>query len=211
VTSNPASSGTNRFELIIFTPVALPVKMLDFTAVKAANKKDILLTWFTGSEQNSDKFIVERSAATTVDFEEIGELQAAGNSTQVTNYSFNDNNAITRFAASKQVYYRLKQLDRGGHFTYSKEIAVILDPSAGNIQAYPNPVSDILTIKLDKSASGNVVIELYDMMGKKCKSITEYLTDGAAQIDVADLKTGVYFAKVFASSASPVTIQISKE
>lgn len=55
-----------------------------------------------------------------------------------------------------------------------------------NINIYPNPVSNILTIK----SKGNVISEIYDMNGRKV------LTSNSKNIDVKQLSAGVYSIKI---------------
>lgn len=90
---------------------ALPVTLNFFKASKQQNTA--LLQWQTATEQNSKSFIVERSADGNI-FIAIGNLQAAGNSTTIKSYSYED-------AATLQGnnYYRLKQVDADGKTAYS--------------------------------------------------------------------------------------------
>jgi hypothetical protein len=95
---------------------ALPVSLLSFTANLKNNK--VYLDWATASEQNNAKFDVERSR-NGVDFSQIDEVAGAGNSSVVRNY-----NAIDEAPLPGLSYYRLKQTDFNGTFTYSPVVAV---------------------------------------------------------------------------------------
>lgn len=81
------------------------------------SSEGIALSWETLSETDSDHFSVERADASAA-FEQIGTLPAAGNSITPLRYAFTD-----RYPAEGLNYYRLKQWDRNGAFSYSDILA----------------------------------------------------------------------------------------
>ena len=89
----------------------IPVTGLFFSAKK--EDKKVKLEWYTLTELNTSHYEIERSKNGT-DFEKIGQIAAAGNSGLRTDYSFAD--ALPNKSLN---YYRLKQFDRDGKFTYS--------------------------------------------------------------------------------------------
>ena len=96
--------------------VALPVTLYTFEA-KPYNK-DVMVTWKTASEYNNDYFTVERSED-GVNFKKLGDVKGAGNSAHTISYFLLDSEY------SKGInYYRLKQTDFNGDFTFSKIVAV---------------------------------------------------------------------------------------
>ncbi|MHA4845974.1 hypothetical protein ACX0G7_17490 [Flavitalea antarctica] len=91
--------------------LVLPVKMLSFNITRDIN--GTRLKWVTASEVSNDYFSVERSADGLA-WIAIGTVKGASSSTTSNTYSFidkNDNAATT--------YYRLKQVDNRGSFSYS--------------------------------------------------------------------------------------------
>ena len=64
-----------------------------------------LLEWSTLQENNSKIFVVEKSLD-GIQFEEAGQIKAAGNSSTKNDYSFMDIGV-----SEKKLYYRLKQID----------------------------------------------------------------------------------------------------
>lgn len=84
----------------------LPVDLSEFGA--EAGEKVNKIYWTTISEENSDYFIVERSL-NGADWDAVGRISAAGNSTSTINYEMEDR-AFTNFIN----YYRLKQVDKDG-------------------------------------------------------------------------------------------------
>lgn len=93
----------------ITTP--LPMTLLSFTA--AAIEKQVALKWCTASEKNNDYFTIERST-NGVTFTELAQIKAAGNSSVLLNYRAMDEHPFTGIS-----YYRLKQTDYDGRFSYS--------------------------------------------------------------------------------------------
>ena len=115
----------------------LPVQLFTFTAQKA--DQTVLINWKTAQEQNSDRFEIERSTDGN-SFKTIGSVAAIGNTHTITSYSFTDTQP---FKGSN--FYRLKQMDKDGAFTYSKVVSVYFD-KLEKLFIYPNPASDLLQI-----------------------------------------------------------------
>ncbi len=132
-----------------------PVEWLDFAVEKAG--VDAKLSWATASEQNSDYFQVERSFEGT-QFEEIGQVNAAGTTSNISQYQFTDPN-IT-FYSNAKLLYRLKQVDLDGAVDYSKTIELTLGDSEQEIflTAYPNPVKDVLRIRMSFHGAASLKI-----------------------------------------------------
>jgi len=94
----------------------LPIELLNFTAI--ANKQVVDLEWITASETNNNYFTVERSQD-AINFEEVLTKAGAGNSNQVLYYQDNDKDPHKGIS-----YYRLKQTDFNGDFSYSNLVVV---------------------------------------------------------------------------------------
>jgi uncharacterized repeat protein (TIGR03803 family) len=134
----------------------LPVEWLTFNAQK--REQTALLTWKTAQEQNSDRFEIERSA-NGITFNFIGTIRAAGNTSSITNYSFIDDSPL-----NETNYYRLKQIDIDGKFTYSKIVSVNFG-NTEKIVVFPNPASDRLYISLPQG-SNYTLVRITDASGK---------------------------------------------
>src|SRR5690606_16141183 len=90
--------------------VPLPVQLLDFNA--RAEDSEVHLTWTTLTEINNDYFTIERSADGK-DWEELVAVPGSGNTNTVRRYSWDDRKPLLG-----RSYYRLKQTDFDGTFTY---------------------------------------------------------------------------------------------
>ena len=92
------------------------------------NNQYAQLSWTTGQELGFDHFEIEHSISNT-DFEQIGTVQGKGDSQFAQDYGFADMNP-----KEGMNYYRLKMVDKQGHFTYSKLYRLI---SAWPLSALP--------------------------------------------------------------------------
>ena len=172
----------------------LPVELTSFT-VKCSENYTIL-NWTTASESDNSHFDIEKSTD-AISWRKIGEVRGGGNSSQLIEYEFTDAENNTR-----EVYYRLKQVDHNGTFSYSEIISKECNQStqpAFNI--YPNPVTETIFIQYEFEESQRLLFfNLFDDIGRIIKSASFDLTNksssGILQIPVGDLANGIYFMKI---------------
>ena len=99
----------------------LPVKYLSFEGKMITNS--LLLNWITTEEINNNYFQIERSF-NGIDFMQIGlALDGFVNGTQ-KEYAFKDYSDLLK--NKEIIYYRLKQIDNDGNYTFSKNLIVSL-------------------------------------------------------------------------------------
>jgi hypothetical protein len=165
---------------------ALPVKLIVLSVMQ--DKNDALLKWQTASEENSDRFEVERSIDNTT-YNMVGNLIAAGNSTDIKYYKFKDdlNPLITQNIST--VYYRLKQVDKDGTIAYSNIITLNLKSYNDNITLYPLPLNNLLNATTSNGESITQLV-IMDMNGK------EIIKSNTHQIDVSAIASGMYLVKI---------------
>lgn len=138
----------------------LPIELVSFHAVAVGNTVE--LKWQTETELNNDYFTIERSSDGET-FTGIEIVQGAGNSSQHRNYETVDLNPLAGTS-----YYRLKQTDYNGAFTYSDVVSVTINKS-DLFTISPNPVSDSrITLQLNKEEiTGDAQwVFITDMSGK---------------------------------------------
>ena len=117
----------------------LPLKWISYTGQKIFNQ--IRLNWITANEINTHHFIVERSLDGS-NFKIIKQIPAKENSGNEISYESIDDNPKNGVN-----YYRIKQVDKDGKFTYSKVVSVeVKNPTIAEI--FPNPIISTGTIKL---------------------------------------------------------------
>ena len=164
----------------------LPIELIYFNCSYSKNSNS--LSWTTASEVNNDHFEVERSLD-GLNFEVIGKKKGAGNSLTKIEYSFFDQNSPKGIS-----YYRLKQIDLDGKYTYS-EICTVTNKGTEGVSFYPNPVRNDLTIDYYTDNSKPNSISVTDVLGKLIQVKTSFV-DSKTTIDCSDLVDGIYFVKV---------------
>lgn len=87
---------------------------------------------------------------------------------------------------------------------YTKKIVSETENSIG----YPNPTQDLFTI-LTPTSKERVIIELYAAAGKLISKESYVVVNQQTQLNVANLASGIYVAKVYLEN--PVSITIIKK
>ena len=104
-----------RFTIDCASP--LPIELISFTGERIKCNENSI-KWSTASEINNDYFEINRSSD-AINFNKIGEVNGAGNSTQILSYFFIDLNPPASLN-----YYRLKQIDYNGNNEISSIISI---------------------------------------------------------------------------------------
>ncbi len=172
-----------------FASATLPLTLTDFIALY--KNKVAHLAWQTEQEINTSYFDIERSMD-AINFFKIGNVAAKGNSNVLANYSFTDNALPFVNGLQQTLEYRLKMVDKDGHFTYSK-IAAISFSASPSIKITPNPSKSILRIT-GLNASVPVAISIIDLSGKIVKKITA--RNNNYLYDVSSLPAGNYYISI---------------
>jgi hypothetical protein len=188
-TANSGSQG--NFSIVrINADDPIPVELTSFTASVSGN--NVMLQWTTATELNNSGFEVERRATDT-NYETIGYVAGAGTTTEQRSYLFNDAKV-----PDGQYFYRLKQIDFNGQFSFSHEIEVeVIAPAVYALeQNYPNPFNPSTTINYSIAEAGLVKIAVYNLLGQEVALIVnEFKEVGAHTIsfNAAQLTSGAYF------------------
>lgn len=173
----------------------LPIELLNFTAIKNGGRVDV--SWQTASESSNDYFSVERSKD-GIDFETVAIVKGSSNSRSIIDYSETD---FTPFEGIS--YYRLKQTDINGEFTYSKKVAVNYHFGDVGMDIFPNPSNGDFKINLTNIENQEVLVVVKDPAGKECYSrvVITQTNEELIAVDLAGkLLPGTYL--VIASSVS---------
>ncbi|MBX0289005.1 T9SS type A sorting domain-containing protein [Hymenobacter sp. HSC-4F20] len=181
----------------IIAPSPLPVTLLSFNAKVRGSQ--VALTWVTASELNNKGFEVERSRDGK-SFETVLSRAGKGTTTVSTTYSATDEQPL-----SGTSIYRLKQIDFNGTVSFSSPVVVNFLRSA-DVNMYPNPVEDVLTIELGGAVEG-AQVTITDASGRVIRS---QKLDATGKLNMSDLKTGTYLVTVGEGSAK-VTRHIVKK
>ncbi|MDR6194494.1 FAD-dependent oxidoreductase [Siphonobacter sp. SORGH_AS_0500] len=191
ITTNPLVERT--FD----NPAPLPVRWLYFNA--QLNSEGVLLKWATTYEKNTQKFFIQYSFD-SLNFETIDVINGSGNSIMKEEYSYLDKK--TAWYNKKVIYYRLKQVDMDGKFTYSNMVSInpAIDNEAISIKAYPNPFNDNISIELSRAPTSlddnNVTLFTQDGRQVYYKKINEITLPAISINDLSTLRPGYYLMNV---------------
>ena len=198
-----AQNVQNFSPFTMLTQVNLPVELKSFVGRVEGN--NARLFWETATEINNAGFEIEKSTNQTA-FSKIGFVKGVGNSVQLNTYNFVDN------AFEKTAYYRLKQLDMDGKFSYSPVIALQKLGLKNNMKIYPNPLSNQSTLNIDfaQNVSENASVSVFESNGKL---IYQKNVEGqdATQINVNDWSRGFYLIRLTTNEGQTVLTKFVKE
>ena len=178
-------------------PGIIPVELLAFNA--ALEQNSVILTWQTATELNTSHFEVERKSEGT-EWNSIGRVNAAGNSTSRIDYRFVDEN--TNGSVLK---YRLKMIDLDGSYTYSQEVEInsSLPTSFSLSQNYPNPFNPTTKINYTVPFDSKVTISIYSITGELVMDlVNDFVSAGSYSVDFngSNLASGMYIYKMTAGN-----------
>jgi hypothetical protein len=174
------------------TSITLPLHFLSFNGHIIEN--DVRLDWKTADEQNTLSFEVERSTDAR-QFSVVG-IVAAANTPGDHSYTFTDLNSIQ--PSIPVLYYRIKQRDINGNFTYSPVIRLAITGQNNSVVLYPNPVQDLANLSVNVTKTQPVILRIYDSKGMLIKKQSHHLPAGSSSlsVDLASLTKGVYYLEL---------------
>lgn len=178
---------------------ATPVTLMNFEA----NKKDntTLLVWATAAELDNKGFDVERSkdgrSWTTIGF--VASSSANGTSALKLDYNFTDSKPL-----NGKNYYRLKQTDHNGSYTYSEVRMVSIDKAA-TVNIYPNPATSIVNLS---GLTSNESIAVYNASGRGVKQFKA--EQELVQLPLDNLEPGMYYINITDQAGNSTTHKIMK-
>jgi hypothetical protein len=167
----------------------LPVELLSFSASCVENQT--VISWQTASEQSASHFDIEKSTD-GMNWRVIGQVQAAGNSTELLSYQFVDSEKNNATA-----YYRLNQVDFDGKNEYFGPVALTCEQNSFEASTLPNPSSEDFWLRVHTENNESVSLKIKDingavihgeeltiMKGMNMFPIRKHLTPGIYLIDV---------------------------
>ena len=163
------------------------------TSLYTVNETDrVILKWTANNEPANEVYEIQRTVD-GISFSKIGSVNGKGATQSQLNYAMEDLNPVNALA-----YYRLVQKAANGKITYSELLAV--DRSAKKVSyfvAYPNPVKNMVTVKLVSTQMAKTSVLIVDMSGRIVKNIPVQLNNGDQYlpVDMTGLQSGTYLIK----------------
>lgn len=195
-----ATTGADVFINKLSQQGALPLSLLDFSG--AAQRDGNLLKWKTTQEINTKDFEIEWSD-NGQRFSTIAVKPAAGNSNSTLQYNYLHTTPI-----DGDNYYRLKMQDKDDEATYSPTIRINIKIAAPATTIFPNPVVDIMQMKIQAPKNENIIFSLYSTEGKLVSTMSFNLVKGSNLLswDLRSIATGKYFMVDANKQFKPISI-----
>lgn len=169
-----------------------PIKLLDFKGNYQGST--INLEWISTEERNVKNFIIYRSND-GLNFSEITNTKAVGNSTSKITYNYSDKCFDT---SVETIYYKLQSLDTDGSISSEKIISIKLPFKNTQVLYYPNPVSSILNISFNAKADFDLRLQVFSIDGKLVSSERKIVKRGhnILYLNLLSLSSGEYIIKL---------------
>jgi len=176
----------------------LPVQFAKYDV--QCNDKGAIITWATATEQNSNRFEIQRSTD-GINWTTIDNVVAVGNSNDQKNYQYLDLNGGTAF-------YRIRQVDNDGRFVYTAVKRTDCKKTQYDVALYPVPAKDNLSVVIRSDNASRTELQIMDMLGKTLQRVPAQINRGNNNfnLNVSELPAGQYMLV-----GSDPSIQINKK
>lgn len=194
-----AESACERVPVYATNDCFLPVEFAYINVKNVAGSN--IISWGTAQELNNSHFEVLRSTDGRK-FEVIGVVNGFGNSDELIQYQFEDNQSSNGIA-----YYRLRQVDYDGQFEFS-DIVSITNSQLISVNAFPNPFNESIHILVNTASDEPFNIEVFDVLGIKV-----YQGDIKANEELIignEFSAGVYLINIVNDSEKKVLKVVKK-
>ncbi|MFN8416743.1 MAG: family 43 glycosylhydrolase [Cytophagaceae bacterium] len=160
----------------------MPVDWISFDA-HLLKPSTVLLQWLTSNEFNNKGFEIYRSSD-GISYDSVGFVSANNSTSSIQSYQWKD----VDLEISSHVYYKLKQVDNDGKFSWSEIKAIQL--AEQKVFAYPNPFQNKIQLTY---AAEYINIELYTIDGMLLYKENNF----TAHEFSPDIPSGMYLLKLF--------------
>ncbi|HND88972.1 MAG TPA: hypothetical protein PK971_11620, partial [Saprospiraceae bacterium] len=208
-----AAAGTGpytrtRTGITTFSPFALasdgqlPIELTHFRATPQG--PSILLEWATQMERDNAYFAIERSADGQ-HFQQIGTQLSHGNSRNLQAYTHEDHAPLPGLN-----YYRLRQVDLDGRFTYSAVVKARME-TASSLHLLSTLVSDELRAQCSEPLPSDARWQIVDASGRVLQSGLWVAESTQCPINVSGLAAGQYWLRVLVEDSAPAALKFQKQ
>ena len=166
--------------------VLLPVEFGEISA-KVNSNNLVQINWNTVSERDNDHFVVLRMSSDK-NWEEIGKVKGAGNTSNAQYYSLLDPKAT-----SGVNYYKVRQVDMNGEYSDSEPVSAVLKST--ELHIFPNPISKDATVNITGIEKGSQVI-LMNTSGQIKHQLIAQKSSVELNLNNARISSGIYLIQV---------------
>jgi len=187
------------------TLVALPLRWVSFKAV--VKETDITLKW-TIDQAVGNKYFETEHSSNGIQFNHVGTVAATSATSAVSDqldYMFDYRNAV-----QGAHYFRIKQVDADGRFSFSKTIVVSIKLANAGIKLQTNPVQNTLVINNTEQKKIQQVL-ITDRTGRTLKLLTLQSNNISLPVDVQQLPAGSYLLQMKLANGENYSIMFIKQ
>ena len=191
--------------IVEVTTSPTPVELSHFSGY--VNENETVLEWTTATESNNYGFEIQRSEGINSNFEKIGFVEGNATTSIPNQYCFVDLNPM-----AGKFYYRLKQIDFNGEYSFSEIIQVSKGVPKGFhlFQNYPNPFNASTKISYYLPEYCFVEIKIFDINGRLVNYLVNEFQEAGKQIinwngtdsEGTIVPSGMYFYKITAMNTT---------
>lgn len=173
-----------------FTNDALPIALTNWYGRNEG--KTNVLYWETAIETNNSHYILERSTD-GIHFEQLTQIQAAGEKTTATTYTFEDKSPVKGLN-----YYRLIQVDNDGIYNIFNTITIKTVVQFNQYNVAPNPAYHNTEVSFYSDLNEPIRIEIFDYNGQSIRKLETQAVEGnnTFKVDLTGLAPGPYMIGV---------------
>lgn len=164
----------------------LPIELLSFTATEEGNA--VHVRWSTASESGSSHYVIERSSDAQT-FGAVGSVAAAGYSQSLIEYGSDDMEPLPGTS-----YYRLKQVDLDGAYTYYGPIPVVRSTTNGLWLQYLTNNA----VRVNGFDPATSALVLSDISGRRLS----VPSSANGVVDITGLTSGAYIVSVIVQNGA---------
>lgn len=192
------NGGTAAYIMTIdYSCASLPVELTRFEARLESGVA--VLEWDTASETNNDGFAIEHTTLQRLEGEgttwnSIGWMPGAGTTLDANTYTFRASElqaGVHRF--------RLRQIDLDGATSLSSIVEVSIVSSEPELEVFPNPARDAVSVRVAAPQDGRVVVSVYSLLGERIAILADKTVDTSTQTfnwNIGGIASGVYLVRV---------------
>ncbi len=197
VSANSVGGAEQLVDTVGCSEDIIPVELTSFTF--SIGNNEVLLNWSTATELNNKGFEIERSTD-KLNWDFLGFIEGHGTTTSPQEYSFTDKT----LSSSGKYFYRLKQINYDGSYSFSPEIEVEVDiiPLEFKLsQNHPNPFNPNTKINFAVQKKSTVKIIVFNILGERVQTLLDKELDaGFHEVDFngTGLPSGIYLYRMIA-------------
>lgn len=166
----------------------LQMKLESFTG--RVTGKNVVLNWTVPANPDLKKFVIEKQ--TGRGYAAIGLLAAIGDNVKHSYYF------VDSLWNRQKNNYRIRMVDKGNNSSFSKEITIAPMQLLSAINAYPNPVMNLLTVEFNAVPNHQYKIKLLNLMSQVIQEI-DYNGNSRDKVQIRrtnTMESGVYIVKI---------------